>query len=137
MLAEGGESMSSKRPTPTETPRPRDGLKTPKSKPGAGSGLPSGSDPDPCDLQIDVDLEGVRAPALSGLKVGDPLAVQLSQRGKFTSVVCVDEKGAIVGALSAFSGLSSLINCIRRGHQYSVRIVSIGTSSCHVSGGRA
>ncbi|MEQ8749014.1 MAG: hypothetical protein RIC52_04485, partial [Amphiplicatus sp.] len=32
---------------------------------------------DPCDLFIDVDLEGVRKPALAGLKVGDRLSVRL------------------------------------------------------------
>lgn len=91
---------------------------------------------DHCDLLIDVDLEGIRLPRLARLKIGDSLKVELRAEGPYPTVVCVDEEGQVVGALSAFLNLVQLIRCLRAGAEYRVGISQIRSGGCHVVGSR-
>jgi hypothetical protein len=102
---------------------------------GMGDGGGGGAT-DPCDLTIDVDLEGVRAAALSGVSVGDTLRLDLDQQGGFPVAVCKRSDGTILGALSAFLSLSQLIRCLQSGVQFRVTVTQISSGSCHVFGGR-
>lgn len=108
----------------------------PSMKPdvGVGSGPEAGAGP--CDIQIDTDLEGVRADALAGLKVGAPLAVSLDPTSSFRIAVCVKPDATVVGSLSAFRSLSQLLECLEQGVAYRVEITAIGSGRCHVKGGR-
>lgn len=109
----------------------------PSSK-AANEELPAsaGANIDPCDLLIAVDLEGIRLPRLARLKIGDPLGVELRAEGQYPTVVCVDEDGETVGALSAFLKLAQLIRCLRAGVEYRVEVTQLRPGGCHVVGSR-
>ncbi len=119
-------------PTPTK-PRAPPPEKTGSGGSGGGSGEGDG---DACDLLIDVDLEGVRSSGLQGLLVDAELTVRLDREGAYRSVVCVRPDGVVVGALSAFRSVSTLISCLERNVEYAVRITEIGPGFCHVRGER-
>lgn len=109
--------------------------RSPKAGELGGGG--SGEAADNCDLLIDVDLEGVRAAGLQGLAPGAILAVRLERQDRYRSAVCVRPDGEVVGALSAFRSISTLIRCLERDVEYSVEVTRLGPGSCHVRGGRA
>jgi hypothetical protein len=104
---------------------------------GGGAGGRPGGGTDACDLLIDADLEGIRPKGLDGLAVGMDLIVRLDRQDNYRSVVCVRSDGEIVGALSAFRSVNTLVNCLEDEVGYVVRVMSIGSGSCHVRGGRA
>ena len=91
---------------------------------------------DPCDLTIDIDLEGLRQGILTGLALSSVLNVRLLEQGGFQAVVCETNNGDVVGALSAFKGLSTLVKCLTRGERYQVAITALESGRCHVFGGR-
>lgn len=91
---------------------------------------------DPCNIKIEIDLESVRAEGLRGLLVGTSLKVDLEQSTTLKSAVCKRPDGVVVGALSSFTGLTQLINCLEKGIPYALEVIRIGTGSCRVRGGR-
>lgn len=101
-----------------------------------GSAASAGKNVDACDLPIDVDLEGVRLSRLARLNVGDLLKVELRAEGQYPTVVCVDDEGEIVGALSAFLNLVQLIRCLRSDVKYQVKVIQLRPGGCHVAGSR-
>lgn len=108
----------------------------PRSKSGGGDGGGSEGRFDPCDIQIDADLEGVRADALAGLRVGASLEVVLHPTSGFSVAVCVSPDAKVVGSLSAFRSLTQLLECLGHGIAYRVEITEISSGRCHVRGGR-
>lgn len=97
---------------------------------------PPPEDVDPCDIEIDIDLEGVNVDVLRNLHIGDSLNVTIHRRGQIRSAVCVSRDDEIVGSLTAFPGLVALINCLERGESYTVVVIRLGPTYCHVAGGR-
>jgi len=95
---------------------------------------PPPPDVDACDIPIDHDLEGIDSRVLKQVVVGDHLAVDLNQDG-YKSVVCRTASGDILGALSAFSGIGKLINCLEKARRYAVTITELRPGYCHVRGG--
>lgn len=85
-----------------------------------------------CDLKFEVDLTSVR-PLFRQLTVGAVLNVELAEDNNLESVVCKRPiEGDVVGSLAAFEGLSQLIDCIRRGHQYVADVMRIVRATCTV-----
>lgn len=96
----------------------------------------AGTNINACDFLIAVDLEGIRLPRLARLKIGDLLKVELRTEGVYPTVICVDDEGQTVGALSAFLNLAQLIRCLRSGVKYQVGITQLRPGGCHVVGSR-
>jgi hypothetical protein len=96
-------------------------------------GIPKGKNsPDSCDLDFNVDLSAVNLPVLRTLAAGAVLAVDLAPIGNFEAVVCTAPAGQVVGTLAAFEGLAGLIDCMRRGNEYSATVVRINGATCTV-----
>jgi hypothetical protein len=91
---------------------------------------------DACDLTIDVDLEGIRPAALTNLKIGDALILELLQSASYPVIVCKKQDGTIVGSLAAFLKISQLVRCLQAGVQYDVRVAQLGSGACRVFGRR-
>lgn len=102
---------------------------------GAGGGQ-SDDAPDACDLTIDVDLEGVRAGALTNLNIGDALHLELVQAESYPVIICKKQDGVIVGSLAAFLSITQLVKCLQMGVSYDVRVVHLSNGTCHVFGQR-
>lgn len=92
---------------------------------------------DGCDLNFELDLVGFRPEEVKGLGKGDELLVQISERGKWRSLVCMTNSGEIVGTLAAFQGLAQLIGCVDGGARYLAIIKFVSTSRCSVAVTRA
>ncbi|KQU75457.1 hypothetical protein ASC75_19175 [Aminobacter sp. DSM 101952] len=87
---------------------------------------------DGCDLRFNVDLVGVRPDQVRGLVIGDALLVQISENGKWRSLVCVTNGGGIVGTLAAFQGLAQLIACVEAGARYIAVVEFASATRCSV-----
>lgn len=87
---------------------------------------------DGCDLRFNVDLVGLRPDQARGLETGDPLLVQISENGKWRSLVCVMNGGGIVGTLAAFQGLAQLIACVEAGARYIAVVEFASATRCAV-----
>jgi hypothetical protein len=107
-----------------------------RSKKGGGEGGLGKDVWDACDLTIDVDLEGVRAAAVVGLKNGDVLDLELVQTASYPVVICKRPDGTVVGSLAAFLSVTQLVKCLRMGVQYDVSVTHVNSKSCHVFGQR-
>ncbi|WP_145723499.1 hypothetical protein [Mesorhizobium tianshanense] len=83
---------------------------------------------DGCDVRFNVDLVGVRPDQVKGLETGEALLVQISENGKWRSLVCVTNGGGIVGTLAAFQGLARLIACVETGARY-IAIVEVASAT--------
>jgi hypothetical protein len=92
-------------------------------------------DGEPCDIRIDHDLEGINKSALITTMVGQMLGLAVEVNGPFKAVVCLTDKGAIVGALAGFRGIGRLVQCLERGVSYQVTVTEIEVGRCHVKGG--
>jgi hypothetical protein len=77
---------------------------------------------------IRVDLVGIRTDVSSLLSESEILAVALHNAGAIRSVVCVTDRGDVVGTLAGFRGLAHLIGALNEGAQY-VAIVEAASSS--------
>lgn len=92
---------------------------------------------DGCDLRFNVDLVGIRPDQVRGLEAGDSLLVQISENGKWRSLVCVANRGGIVGTLAAFQGLAQLIACVETGARYIAVVEFASATRCSVEVVRA
>ena len=87
---------------------------------------------DGCDLRFNVDLVGLRPVQATGLETGDTLLVEISENGKWRSLVCVTNGGGIVGTLAAFQGLAQLIACVEAGARYMAVVEFASPTRCSV-----
>lgn len=87
---------------------------------------------DGCNLRFNVDLVGVRLDQVHGVETGDALLVQISQNGKWRSLVCVTNGGRVVGTLAAFQGLAQLIACVDNGARYIAVVEFASATRCSV-----
>lgn len=87
---------------------------------------------DGCDLRFNVDLVGVRPDQVQGIETGDALLVQISENGKWRSLVCVTNGGGVVGTLAAFQGLAQLIACVDTGARYIAVVEFASATRCSV-----
>lgn len=92
---------------------------------------------DGCDLRFNVDLVGVRPEQVRDLGTGDVLLVQISESGKWRSLVCVTNGGGVVGTLAAFQGLAQLIACVKTGARYIAVVEFASATRCSVEVMRA
>ncbi|WNJ90917.1 hypothetical protein [Bosea sp. 685] len=106
------------------------------SKKGGGEEEQGKGSPDACDVTIDVDLDGVRAAALVGLRNGDSLYLDLVQAAKYPVIICKKQDGTVVGSLAAFLSVTQLVKCLQMGVQYEVAVTHVDSGSCHVFGQR-
>jgi invasion protein IalB len=101
--------------------------------PAKKAGLAKGKNPaDRCDLDFTVDLSAVNLPVVRTLAAGAVLAVALASIGNLEAVVCRTPGGDMVGTLAAFEGLADLIDCMRRGNNYSATVVRINGATCTI-----
>lgn len=101
---------------------------------GLGGGELDGGDR--CDIRIDTDLEGVRLPALAGLKKGANLRIGTEFLDRHPIAVAIRSDGMIVGALAAFQNYANFLECLQSGVKYAVTVTELGPGHCHVVGGR-
>lgn len=87
---------------------------------------------DNCDLSFRIDLMGVRSAHAAKLRPGDRLHIVLLRDGDLRAVVCQTEQGDRVGAVSAFPGLSRLIECMESGVRYLAVVERSSPQSCGV-----
>lgn len=100
-------------------------------RPG-GSGIGGGVEADACALRFAVDLESVDPVVLAGVSVGTICAVTLNRQGGYDVVVVFAPSGGIVGSLSGFPGLATLLRCIRDGNVYAASVTAKTTNTCNV-----
>lgn len=81
---------------------------------------------------IRVDLVGIRTDVSSLLSENEILAVALHNAGAIRSVVCVTDRGDVVGTLAGFRGLAHLIGALNEGAQYVAIIESASPTRCSV-----
>lgn len=107
------------------------GMDPPKGKRGT---LRRGSqgNRDSCDLSFHIDLMGVRASALRNVRIGDLLEIKIHREHDFRAVVCENRDGERIGALAAFPGLVTLIECLNQGVKYLARVERSSEQSCTV-----
>ncbi|WAJ29541.1 hypothetical protein [Antarcticirhabdus aurantiaca] len=98
-------------------------------RPGGTGG---GSGADDCALRFDVDLESVDPAVLAVVPVGTDCAVTLHRQGGYDVAVVVAPAGGIVGSLSGFRGLATLLRCIRDGNVYVAAVTARTANTCHV-----
>jgi len=85
-----------------------------------------------CDQRFRIDLMGVRSAQAARLRPGDLLQVVLLYDGDLRAVVCQTDRAETVGALSAFPGLSQLIECMEGGATYSAIVERSSPQACGV-----
>lgn len=100
-------------------------------RPG-GSGIGGGTGADACALRFAVDLESVDPAVLAGVPVGTTCAVALNRQGGYDVVVVVAPAGGVVGSLSGFPGLATLLRCIRDGNVYEATVTAKAANTCTV-----
>ncbi|WP_394890426.1 hypothetical protein ACG873_03310 [Mesorhizobium sp. AaZ16] len=128
--------MAGKR-IPTGGDRNADHSSAPKVSNGKlGLGLGAVEGADRCDIRIDTDLQGIRLPALVGLKKGDILQIGIEFRGRHPVAVAIRSDGMIVGSFNAFEKYATFLECLQAGVRYNVEVTEAGSGHCHVIGGR-
>lgn len=88
---------------------------------------------DDCDLAFTIDLVGVRRDATRGIRPGDVLEVRIQEQAGTSAAVCETADGKVVGALSGFRGLATLLDCLDGGTEYEAVVEAVGPTRCTVS----
>ena len=108
------------------------GSSDPRPAPNRGRRRDDGASSDPCDFDLEIDLVGLQPSTAASLRSGDLLIVDLAPMPPAVSVVCRTSAGDVVGALSAFLGLTQMIACLRKGVDYRAMVISASSTRCTV-----
>jgi hypothetical protein len=97
---------------------------------GGGGRRPTGDGGDPCACFVDrVVLASPKPTVIAKLSKNDILKVELKD-GK-PPVLAVTEGGEVAGTIIP-TDLSTLVDCIKTGHQYEANVITIDGGSCTV-----